>query len=98
MRYRVTHRTDYSYDADVSGSFGFAHLTPRTLPFQRSRDHRVAVEPAPGDLRTHVDGYGNTATYFHVTAPHRRLTIDASTEVEVVPPAYDPGALAEPWE
>ncbi len=98
MRYRVTHRTDYSYDADVSGSFGFAHLTPRDLPAQRASDHRVSIEPAAGDLRQHVDGYGNTATYFHVTAPHRRLTIDATTEVDVIAPAYDPTALAEPWE
>ncbi|MFT4211204.1 MAG: transglutaminase family protein [Microbacterium sp.] len=98
MRYRVTHRTDYSYDADVSGSFGFAHLTPRALTSQRTSDHRVAIEPAPGDLRTHVDGYGNTATYFHVTEPHRRLTIDASTEVDVLAPVYDAQALAAPWE
>ncbi|MDQ1130582.1 transglutaminase family protein [Microbacterium sp. SORGH_AS_0888] len=98
MRYRVSHRTDYRYDADVSGSYGLAHLTPRTLPAQRASDHRVEIAPVPSATSRHTDGYGNVSTYFHVTEPHQRLTIDAVTEVEVVPPSYDATALAEPWE
>lgn len=98
MRYRVRHRTDYSYDADVSGSYGFAHLTPRVLPAQTATDHRLEIDPVPSQTSRLTDGYGNLATYFHVTEPHRRLTIDAVTDVEVVPPQYDAAALAEPWE
>ncbi|MDQ1122595.1 transglutaminase family protein [Microbacterium trichothecenolyticum] len=98
MRYRVRHRTDYGYDADVSGSYGLAHLTPRALATQRTADHHVDIDPAPSHASRHVDGYGNTATYFHVTEPHQRLTIDACTDVEVVPPSYGEAALAQPWE
>ena len=32
MRYRVSHRTVYSYDEPVTDSFGLAYLTPRELP------------------------------------------------------------------
>ena len=32
--YRVTHRTTYSYDDEVTDSLGIAHLVPRALPWQ----------------------------------------------------------------
>lgn len=98
MRYRVTHRTEYTYDAEVGSSFGIAHLSPRTLPWQRASDHTLTIDPAPGDSGRHTDAFGNATTYFHVTEPHQRLTIDAATEVDVTPPVYDADALAEPWE
>jgi transglutaminase-like putative cysteine protease len=98
VRYRVTHRTDYTYDAAVESSYGLAHLSPRELPWQRTRDHRLSIDPVPGDSGRRTDGFGNAATYFHVTDPHDRLTIDASTEVEVTRSVYAEAALAEPWE
>ena len=30
--YRVTHRTEYGYERDVSESYGQLHLLPRELP------------------------------------------------------------------
>ena len=47
-RYRVTHRTSYRYDDDVSSSFGRAHLVPRDRDRQtceRADGHR---HPEPG--------------------------------------------------
>ncbi len=35
ITYRVTHRTDYRYEADVSDSYGQLHLLPRDLRGQR---------------------------------------------------------------
>ena len=98
MRYRVAHRTVYSYDADVRDSIGLAYLVPRELPWQRVSSHRVAVAPRPGDATEDVDCYGNVVSYFHVTEPHVRLAIDAESEVSVDVPAYDDDALHEPWE
>lgn len=98
MRYRVSHRTTYSYDDDVSDSLGIAYLTPRELPFQRSGDHRVSIDPEPGDRSLDVDYYGNAVTYFQVTEPHRVLTVDALTEVDVTAPQYDEGPLQQSWE
>jgi transglutaminase-like putative cysteine protease len=98
MRYRVTHRTDYAYDDDVSSSFGLAHLRPRQLPWQQVVSRGVSIDPAPGDITDDVDLYGNVVSYFHVTEPHTRLTIDAASEVAVEPTHYDPDALLDPWE
>jgi transglutaminase-like putative cysteine protease len=98
QRYRVTHRTTYSYDEDVTDSLGVAHLVPRSLPWQEVAAAEVTVTPEPGDLTHDSDHYGNTATYFQVTRGHRRLEVAAVSEVAVAPPAYDDAALAVPWE
>jgi len=98
IRYRVTHRTTYSYDEDVSDSLGIAYLVPRELPWQHVVSHDLTLDPVTDDSTTDLDYYGNTATYFQVTSPHRVLDIVATSEVEVTSPTYDPEALAAPWE
>jgi transglutaminase-like putative cysteine protease len=98
MRYRVAHTTTYSYDDDVSSSYGLAHLRPRELPWQHVSSRGVSIDPVPGDLSHDIDGYGNVVSYFHVTEPHTRLIIDALSDVTVEVPDYDAGALAQPWE
>lgn len=98
MRYRVTHRTTYTYEDDVYDSYGVARLMPRSLPWQAVAEHRVDVRPAPVALRADVDGYGNRITSFQVTEPHRALVIEATSSVRVDTPAYDAASLAVPWE
>ena len=98
MRYRVSHRTTYSYDDDVSSSFGLARCRPRALPWQQVTRPVLSIAPLPGDVADDVDLYGNTVTYFHVTEPHLQLVIDAVSEVSVVPTIYDTEALSRPWE
>jgi transglutaminase-like putative cysteine protease len=98
MRYRVEHRTTYTYDDDVQSSYGIAHIVPRALEWQQVVWHRVGIDPAPSDESADLDAYGNVVSYFHVTDPHSRLVIDASSEILVETPDYDPDALAEPWE
>ena len=97
-RYRVWHRTAYTYGKPVQDSVGQFHLVPRDLPWQRLEASAVVVDPVPGDLDADTDYFGNASTYFHLTDPHSELTITASSEVDVDVPAYDPAALAQPWE
>ena len=56
--YRVLHRTSYTYDDDVSSSYGRCHLTPRDLPGQRVHSTSVEIEPEPDDRSTGLDVYG----------------------------------------
>ena len=97
-RYRVWHRTAYTYSKPVQDSVGQFHLAPRDLPWQRVEASGVVVEPAPGHFDADIDYFGNASTYFHVTDPHAELTITASSDVVVDAPAYDGAALAQPWE
>lgn len=96
--YRVTHRTTYTYDDDVTSSYGHAHLVPRDLPWQQVADWSVRVAPEPADLAASTDAAGNTTTWFHVTTPHRVLEVEGAGTVQVARPAYDEAALALPWE
>ncbi|MBJ7359743.1 transglutaminase family protein [Nocardioides sp.] len=96
--YRITHRTTYSYDDEVTDSLGIAHLVPRALPGQAVASYDVAVTPAPVDLSHDTDYYGNLATYFQVTDPHTRLEIEAVSEVDVASPVVASGLLDVPWE
>ena len=68
--YRIEHTTTYTYDAEVTGSYGQFHLRPRDLPWQTCLAHEIIVDPEPSDLFRHTDLYGNTQSYFHVTKPH----------------------------
>ena len=55
MRYRVSHRTTYSYDEDVTDSYGIAYLAPRALPWQQVEAWELAIEPDPQDRGDDVD-------------------------------------------
>ena len=90
-RYRVVHSTEYVYDDDVTGSYGQAHLQPRDLPHQTCRSSSVYVDPTPEDVRDHTDHFGNLTTYFHVAQPHTRLTVTATSLVDVTPPTLPDG-------
>lgn len=97
-RYRVWHRTEYTYSKPVQDSVGQFHLVPRTLPWQKVTEASVTLDPHPGDLAPDIDYFGNSATYFHLTGAHSALSIEASSDVVVDEPVYDPDALARPWE
>jgi len=98
MRYRVEHRTTYSYDDDVTDSLGIAYLVPRLLPWQQVADYRVVVSPEPGDTASDEDFYGNHLTYFQVAEPHRQLVVVGSGDVDVAAPLVDPARLDRPWD
>jgi transglutaminase-like putative cysteine protease len=97
-RYRIEHSTTYTYDADVTGSYGTFHLRPRDVDWQTCETHEVAISPEPADLYRHQDLYGNTKTYFHVVEPHTELKVTAVNHVEVRPRELDPEHLALAWE
>ncbi|RMI33929.1 transglutaminase family protein [Nocardia stercoris] len=95
-RYRVEHRTTYSYSDIVSSSYGRVFLEPREMPGQRVRVHDVFIDPVPSDGSVGADVYGNISRYFHVTAAHRKLEVVAESYVEVDPPEWPEDSL--PWE
>ncbi|OBK20823.1 hypothetical protein A5634_11595 [Mycobacterium asiaticum] len=100
-RYRVTHRTEYRYSDVVTSSYGRGFLTPRDSLRQRCIAHQLLIDPAPADSSTSRDTYGNISSYFHVTQPHRTLTITSDSIVDVAPQAagiYSSGAALDAWE
>ncbi|UGT52879.1 transglutaminase family protein [Nocardia asteroides] len=96
-RYLVTHRTTYSYSDEVTSSYGRAYLTPREFAGQRLLEHDIHIDPVPSDRSVGTDVYGNTTTYFHVTAEHRTLEVTGESLVEVERQPTVEGADM-PWE
>jgi transglutaminase-like putative cysteine protease len=96
--YRITHRTAYAYEEEVSASYGRMRLLPRDLPGQRCVRSSVWVDPMPGDHSQHVDLFGNRVDYFSIHDPHRELVITAESLVEVQAPLGLPLAGDVPWE
>ncbi|WP_343601501.1 transglutaminase family protein [Mycobacterium sp.] len=100
-RYRVTHRTEYRYSDFVTSSYGRGFLTPCDCERQRCLAHELRTQPAAADSSISRDTYGNVSSYFHVTEPHRSLTITSDAIVEVDPPPaelYGSGSARAPWE
>lgn len=81
--YRVTHRTEYEYESQVSSSYSQLHLLPRDLPGQRCRTAQVTVDPVPEDYSERVDYFGNRVSFVAIHQPHRTLTVTATSIVEV---------------
>ncbi|WP_069165714.1 transglutaminase family protein [Nocardia altamirensis] len=98
-RYRVAHRTTYCYSDEVTSSYGRAYLTPREFPGQRLLSHDISIDPVPSDQSIGSDVYGNTTSYFHVTAEHRTLVVTGESLVEVDRPDLSgSGPELLPWE
>lgn len=98
-RYRVEHRTTYKYSDEVTSSYGRAFLTPREFPGQRLLSHETHIDPMPSDRSIGTDVYGNTTSYFHVTAGHTKLVVTGESVVEVdIPDAAAVRATGKPWE
>jgi transglutaminase-like putative cysteine protease len=87
--YRITHRTDYRYERDVTASYGQLHLLPRDGGRQRRQSATITLSPGPDVLRSRQDFFGNSVSYFEIHDRHRRLTVSAESVVEVSDGAGD---------
>jgi transglutaminase-like putative cysteine protease len=96
--YQVRHRTTYDYEDPVSVSHHVLRLTPRNLPRQRCNTSQINIAPAPPSSITRIDYFGNLLTFFTLREPHGRLTVEASSELEVQPLVAPDLSRSPPWE
>jgi transglutaminase-like putative cysteine protease len=96
VRYRISHRTTYSYGVPMADGYTVAYLLPRPTALQAVESAEVRVEPEP-DLRAeHIDVFGNRVLQLGVHRAHDTLALHAESEVVVEPDlGHTPG---EPWE
>ena len=83
VTFDVVHLTRYTYETEVSASYGQVHLLPRDTPAQACGTSAVQIDPAPSDYRERVDFFGNRTAYFAIRQPHTRLTVTSTSRVEV---------------
>jgi transglutaminase-like putative cysteine protease len=96
-RLSVRHETVYRYQGAASLGYSLAWLTPRPLPTQDLREHRLNVFPKPRFLHESFDAFGNVQHYFEVHKGHSELRIQSQAVVECAE-APDLGVLSQPWE
>jgi len=98
MTYRVKHRTTYEYDEPVSTSYHALCLTPRTLSHQKCHWSKLAMDPSPGFSNDSSDYFGNVVVLFTLQEPHQQLTVEASSEVEVLAKTLPEPGETPAWE
>ena len=82
MTYRILHKTTYNYKHPVSVGNHVACLTPRSLPYHHCIRHELRVSP-PVNLTQRIDYFGNQLSFFTIQQPHKRLTVEARSEVAI---------------
>lgn len=95
-RYRVTHRTTYSYGAEMTDGYSVATLVTRTTPNQRVLSSTVRAVPEPDEHEERLDQFGNPIVQFGVHRPHRDLVVESVSVVELEPPVSPVDET--PWE
>ena len=85
MRYRLTHATEFLYEAQVGLCYNEARLLPRELPHQKVLSASLQIDPAPDDHYERYDYFGNRTAYFSIEKPHEQLLVTAISEVLTEP-------------
>jgi transglutaminase-like putative cysteine protease len=97
-RYTIVHETSYTYSAPVANGHHFAHLTPRSTPWQQVKAHALTFEPQPAEIGAVTDYFGNHATRFLINRPHGLMQVSATTTVDVQDQNLDTTLARTPWE
>ncbi len=96
MILHLLHRTTFAYAGTARDSFNEARLRPVTDDLQTCRNFTLRISPNINP-REYRDFYGNTVHYFDITAPHRKLVIEAESEIETVPDLVRPVVPVVPF-
>ncbi|OBQ75191.1 transglutaminase family protein [Mesorhizobium erdmanii] len=80
MRLKITHRTEYRYDAPVQYLLQRLRLLPVSGPTQTVLSWALKVEGAREEVRF-TDHYGNDTRLLSVEGNHDFITVEASGEV-----------------
>ncbi len=98
MRYKIIHRTTYTYESPVTVCHYMARLAPRKIPGQECPWHELSIRPDPVERASRTDYFGNLCVYFEIEGSHHELEVIARSLVDVHPaPAIDPAATPH-WE
>ena len=98
MKYRIIHKTAYSYSEHASLSYNELYLHPRHRATQQLVENHLNIEPQPQYLQRHTDYFGNTADVFMIQQSHDNLTITVTSTVQITPKETPLPENTLPWE
>ncbi|UCF38233.1 MAG: transglutaminase family protein [Acidobacteriota bacterium] len=82
MKFLIRHRIEYTYTDLVTLEPIIVRLRPLCNAFQEVLRHQIQVSPEPGGNWPLIDYAGNPAQRFWFNGQHRRLRLEAFSEVE----------------
>ncbi|PZX53966.1 transglutaminase-like putative cysteine protease [Algoriphagus ratkowskyi] len=88
MKYKVTHITDYIYEFPATLCHNLMFQIPPNLPFQNVEEYTCEITPKPSSEIERIDFFGNKYLYFSVERPHKNLTINSKSLVELSAPPW----------
>jgi transglutaminase-like putative cysteine protease len=95
--YKIRHLTAYSNESSVSSAKLALRVTPREEAGQRCIEHGLNISPEPKSISSEHDFYGNVVNVVIIDTPHKELSIEATSTVELTREAT-PEIVGEAWE
>jgi transglutaminase-like putative cysteine protease len=83
--YNIIHRTNYTYNEEVSLCQNIAKLFPRTIYNQKCIKSELSIYPEPDVVNEYEDYFGNKAVYFSLQKAHKALTVTVNSLIEKLP-------------
>lgn len=98
IKYRVIHKTAYSYKHAVSIAEHAVHLMPRSWPHHRCTRHELSISPQPATHSDRLDYFGNHVNLFTIQGPHREFVVEARSEVTLDGDSRPWPETSLPWD
>ena len=98
MKYKIEHKTGYSYSEPASLSQNELFLEPRITGAQQVFESSLTIHPEPQYFQKRIDYFGNNAHVFMIQQPHTELSITAASVVETLPAPLISAENSVPWE
>jgi transglutaminase-like putative cysteine protease len=97
MIYKILHRTTFKYKYPVSFGNHLAYLMIRPSHSCQTAQTHLQIHPQPVTCDERPDYFGNRVVFFAILEPHRKLVVEARSEVVVQEtPAWPDHS--PPWE
>lgn len=82
MKYKVIHKTTYTYSEPVSLCQNIALLKPRNTDCQYLNEYRLTISPEPSTRQMYEDAFGNNLEYFSIEEDHSELSVTSVCVVD----------------
>lgn len=84
MKYKLKHKTLYTYVNAVHNYQSILCLQPRNSATQICRNFKLEIDPKPSKIYSRTDYFGNIQHYFSLHESHKSLKVVVSSEIEVL--------------
>jgi transglutaminase-like putative cysteine protease len=90
MKYKLKHKTLYTYVNAVHNYQSVLCLQPQSSARQICTNFKIEIEPKPSKIYSRKDYFGNIQHYFSLHESHTKLNVIVSSEIEVLKNVVQP--------